>query len=151
MTRLIVCSATLRRPDPDAFNITRQTGGDTGAPFAPSWAILRPALHARQAAAAARTRGADLEAAEIERVAWLVYHAAFLDEMRRSYATHRRAWTALLARERVCLVCFCSVDEALAGHCHRTILRREILSKLGALDGGELLDVPAVDPQMRLL
>jgi hypothetical protein len=71
--------------DPDALNATRKSGGAAGEPFAPSWAILRPALEARR-------RGAD--AAER---AWADYVPAYLAEMRASWRAHPEAWRSLLA------------------------------------------------------
>lgn len=44
------------------------------------------------------------------------------------------AWRALLARPRVVLACYCADPE----RCHRTILARDILPKLGATYRGEL-------------
>ena len=55
-------------------------------------------------------------------------------EMRASWKEHRPMWDVLLSRQRVILCCYCSDAE----HCHRTILRRDILPKLGAEDCGEM-------------
>ena len=63
---------------------------------------------------------------------WSAYVHAYRHEMRASYKAHRAAWDALLARERVTLVCYCTDAE----HCHRRVLAR-ILVKLGATDQGE--------------
>lgn len=49
-----------------------------------------------------------------------------------SYRDHRAAWDALLARDEVTLVCYCTD----AAHCHRTVLSG-ILGKLGATVCGE--------------
>lgn len=126
----------------DELNVTRATGEGDGLAFAPSWAILGPALRARReaaeiAAAFARngggSRGGCADAERIEGEAWAAYVPAYLAEMRRSYRERRRAWVALLARESVTLLCFC-VDPA---RCHRTLLAREILPKLGAAYAGE--------------
>jgi hypothetical protein len=107
--------------DSDAFNVTRQSGGAAGVLFAPSWAILRPAL-------AARRRGA--EAAE---QAWAAYVPAYVAEMRASWRAHPEAWRGLLARPRVVLTCYCARRE----RCHRGLLA-EMLAKCGAVDCGEL-------------
>jgi hypothetical protein len=107
--------------DPDAFNVTRQSGAAAGAPFAPSWAALRPALEARK-------RGPD--AAEM---AWSAYAPAYLEEMRASWRAHPEAWRSLLARPRVVLTCYCPRRK----RCHRSLLAA-ILAKCGAVDCGEL-------------
>ena len=54
---LHVFSARIDCTDPAVLNITRQSGGAAGAPFAPSWAILTPALDARNRATGMRLRG----------------------------------------------------------------------------------------------
>lgn len=135
-----------------ALDVTRMTGGAAGDPFAPSWAILKPALDARREADALMARAkravhAPLDAADredewaltqeaeaLDLAAWEAYRPAFLAEMRLSYRRRRKAWDELLARSMVVLLCFCE-DES---HCHRTLLRRDILPKLGAVDGGEI-------------
>lgn len=140
-------TARISSRDPDRFDVTRKSGGPQGEPFAPSWAILRPALDARRRAerlmddAHALTHSLDgnpyalaNEADRIEAEAWAAYEPAFLDQMRRSYRAHRPAWDALLARPRVVLVCYC-VDHT---RCHRTILARDILPTLGAVYEGEV-------------
>jgi hypothetical protein len=139
---LHVYTARVGSRDPDALDITRKGASAArrsgqhfdGEPFAPSWAILRPAL-------AARREGDDMRRALdvtgetfIERRAWERYVPAFVEEMRASYRAHRPAWAALLARERVVLCCYCADPQ----HCHRRILAGEILPKLGAVDGGEI-------------
>lgn len=55
-------------------------------------------------------------------------------EMRRSYRHYRQAWDLLLSWPRVVLLCMCTDPE----HCHRTVLGREILPRLGARYAGEL-------------
>ena len=130
---LHVHSARISTRDPDRLDITRKSATPEGRIFAPSWTILRPALDAR---AMAKRAPAD-EAEAIEAAAWEAYVPAFLEEMRASYRRNRRAWEALLARERVVLVCYC-VDPA---HCHRAILRTRILPALGAVDAGEAFPI----------
>ena len=149
---LQVYTARLWTRDPDKLDITRGSGAAAGAPFAPSWAILRPALAARREAErreeearralvycetgddedACLQSGAD-GAMDIEAEAWAVYVPAYVEEMRQSYRAHRDAWDALLARPRVVLCCYC-VDPA---RCHRALLA-DILGKLGADVRGEL-------------
>jgi uncharacterized protein YeaO (DUF488 family) len=66
---------------------------------------------------------------------WEEYVAAYTEEMRGSYRTRREAWDKLLAMPHVVLLCFCTDPY----HCHRRVLAG-ILTKLGALDEGELPD-----------
>ena len=120
---LRVHTATVRYAGYGRLNITRQPGDAGGLPFAPSQTILKPVLRARR-------HGTALDALE----AWRAYVPAYLAEMRASYRAHRAAWDALLARDLVVLVCYCGSAE----RCHRTILGREILPKLGAVYCGEL-------------
>ena len=140
---LHVYAARLGTRDPDALNITRASGGAAGLPFAPSWRILGPALDARRAVeemlrvAAGDSEVAGLaadEAAMTWAEAWGTYVLAYVEEMRGSYRDFRPAWEQLLARERVCLVCYCRAAE----HCHRRILGATILPKLGAVWCGEV-------------
>lgn len=142
---LIVYTARISTRDPDRFDITRKSGGDLGLPFAPSWTILGPALEARRKSERLGqgpwnedADGADAEQAhddarEILDAAWALYVPAYLAEMRISYRRLRPAWSALLARPRVVLVCYCTD----AARCHRTLLAG-ILGKLGADVRGEL-------------
>lgn len=151
---LHVYSARISYRGPDRFDVTRKSGGEAGAPFAPSWSILKPALEARRKAEAIlaerpgwsaedlyRDKGRDVcavlerRAAEIERRAWEEYVPKFLAEMARSFDHNFGAWHDLLARERVVLVCYC-ID---AERCHRALLRRDILPSKGAIDCGEIV------------
>jgi len=135
----------------DRLDITRKSAPPEGIAFAPSWAILRPALDmmalartmraAAEHAGEARPNDAVLAescvemtraAARIVRATWALYVEAYTAEMRESYRTQRPAWTALLARESVTLVCYCT-DPA---RCHRTLLAG-IFAKLGAINEGE--------------
>ena len=147
---LAVYTARIGLRDPDVFDITRKTGGVEGDPFAPSWRILRPAIDAFReakrnagliAAAAERATGGRLDAAtksagvrQLSEPIWEKYVPAYRGEMLYSYERHRPAWDALLARERVVLICYC-VDP---GYCHRTLLAG-YLGKLGAEVHGELV------------
>ena len=141
-------TARISTRDPDRFDITRKSGGPDGEVFAPSWAILRPALDARRKATAMRDVADEMSdslvraayhakinesADDLEREAWERYVPAYMAEMRRSYADNRAAWEGLLARSRVVLVCYCTD----AARCHRTLLAG-ILGKLGADVRGEL-------------
>jgi hypothetical protein len=98
------------------------------------------------------------QADRLEADAWAEYVPAYLAEMRVSYGVpqsawgtlerlafdrgvkaRRDAWDALLARQRVVLKCFCSLDPLpREQRCHRVILRSIILPKLGAKDMGEI-------------
>lgn len=121
VTKLIVRTARISSGDPDRLDVTRQSGSELGKVFAPSWMLLRPFLAKRKA---------DL----LTERDWLDYVARYTDEMRTSFRRHGDAWESLLARERVVLVCFCTDPE----RCHRTVLGRDILTKLGAGFAGEL-------------
>lgn len=121
VTKLIVRTARISSGDPDRLDVTRQSGSELGKAFAPSWMLLRPFLAKRKA---------DL----LTERDWLDYVARYTDEMRTSFRRHGDAWESLLARERVVLVCFCTDPE----RCHRTVLGRDILTKLGAGFAGEL-------------
>jgi uncharacterized protein YeaO (DUF488 family) len=131
---LTVHTARVSYDGADRLDVTRKSAGPDGIVFAPSWAILGPALKAREVAewllkASLWEREA---AARIEREAWEAYVPAYLAEMRESWRANRHAWHALLARESVTLVCYCTDPE----RCHRTLLAG-ILAKLGATVAGE--------------
>lgn len=113
---LLVHTARITYSGPDRLDITRKSGDPT---FAPSWAILRPMLEARR-------NGPSYV------WLWPQYVADYTAEMRTSYREHRAAWDALLARDEVTLVCYCTDPQ----HCHRTVLAG-ILGKLGATVCGE--------------
>ena len=101
----------------DRLDVTRKSAKADGLPFAPSWAILGPALRLDPVSRA---------------YAWPQYAADYTSEMRASYRNERAAWDALLDRAEVTLVCYCTE----AGMCHRRVLA-EILARLGAIDCGE--------------
>lgn len=135
---LTVYTARLDYGRADRLDVTR-AGADAyrrrtgkrweGEPFAPSWAILNPALRARRAA---RT-GDVARAAILSREQWAAYVEAFTQEMRESYRRDREAWGAILCRPEVTLCCYCTDPE----RCHRTILARAIFPALGATYAGE--------------
>lgn len=133
---LQVFSARVSYRGADRFDVTRKSGCLTGKLFAPSWAILSPAIAARGRAwglvAEIDTPDTRETATRIKNDAWDAYVPAFIDEMRQSYRANRVAWDWLLAKETTTLVCYCVNGE----RCHRKLLR-EILVKLGAADGGE--------------
>lgn len=118
---MIVYTARVTYGGADRLDIARSSAGPDGLPFAPSWTILRPMLELRRA-----------EGAMAVAYAWPKYAADYTAEMRRSYREYRPAWNALLARDEVTLVCYCTDPT----HCHRTVLG-EILAKLGAEVRGE--------------
>lgn len=133
-----------------------------GAPWAPSLAILRPALKAREAAKRmCEVTGRHKEVEEAEQRAWERYlHGdtttrtrGFLAEMKESRREKEIAWGWLLARRpqsplrnpppapsRVVLQCFC----ADASRCHRTVVAG-LLGELGAVVRGELPRAPKND------
>lgn len=133
---------------PDRFDITRKSGGTEGRVFAPSWRILAPALDARRQAIemVRKANGIDpnspysgqqlekirSDAWLIEAAAWKEYVPLYQTEMAESQRLRTDAWQALLARDEVTLVCYCSAR----GNCHRGLLAK-MLAELGATDCGE--------------
>lgn len=109
--------------DPDAVDVSRAGAVKKplgpGVAFAPSWDLLQPFVMARRAR---------------EPVSFADYAARYRREMLVSYERHRGAWEALLARPRAVLCCYCT-DPA---ECHRTLLARDYLPRLGAIYCGEL-------------
>lgn len=65
---------------------------------------------------------------------WSKYVEDYKGEMRESYKRYRQCWELLLRWPRVVLLCMCTNHE----RCHRTILGRDILPKLGATYLGEV-------------
>jgi uncharacterized protein YeaO (DUF488 family) len=63
---------------------------------------------------------------------WGAYEREYIAQMRTSYRLYREHWDALLAKERVVLVCYCTDHTK----CHRVVLAG-ILVKLGATYVGE--------------
>lgn len=118
----------------NALDITRKSGSGDGLAFAPSWEILRPVLTAREEAERLRRAMDGRGASRVEDEAWRVYRPRFVEEMRASYTYDRGPWERLLARGHAVLLCYCTNPE----RCHRTILAREILPKLGAVYGYEV-------------
>jgi hypothetical protein len=117
------------KADSDWLDVTRSNktatdqGGHLGIglAFAPSSRLLRFYLERR------RSEGlTDRE--------WLEYVEAYTGEMRDSYKRNRAPWDTLLSAARRVLLCYCPD----ATRCHRTILARDILPKLGAQYRGEL-------------
>ena len=118
---LQVWTARVSYGGPGRLDVTRKSGDEWAKTFAPSWGLLRPALRARESSA------------ECMAAAWAWYVPRFIDEMRRSYTERRADWDRLLAMPRAVLVCYCVDHE----QCHRTLLARDILPKLGATYMGE--------------
>ena len=87
-------------------------------------------------AAVERIHLAERRAGREDALLWRAYRLDYLDEMRASYRSKRAAWDALLAMERVVLLCFCTLDEH--ERCHRIALGQLILPKLGAIWCGEI-------------
>ena len=119
---LQVWTARVSYGGPGRLDVTRKSGDEWAKTFAPSWGLLRPALRARESSA------------ECMAAAWAWYVPRFIDEMRRSYTERRADWDRLLAMPRAVLVCYCVDHE----QCHRTLLARDILPKLGATYMGEV-------------
>jgi len=150
MTLHVATSHFLYR-GPDRLDISRMTANAEGVVFAPSWRLIQDVLPQL------RTLKRTLEMPNLspidkaafegqEQSVWNMYAERYTEEMRKSYAEHRRQWDALLAKERVVLTCMCS-DR---GRCHRGILAG-VLVKLGAEDGGEVEYAGTGSKQLRLL
>ena len=147
---LTVYTARVTYAGPYRLDVTRGGADPIGVAFAPTWAILRPAL-------AGMTAG--------DPSAWPTYVPQYTAEMRISAGmdeAHPRfgpleraawargvrprldAWREVEARGQVVLVCFC-VD---AERCHRRPLAGFFV-KRGAVDGGELVHAERCDPTAR--
>ncbi len=129
---LIVHTARMGFKGADWLDITRkgakerpEPGGHRGmgAAFAPSDQLLREFLRKRQSRPDGET---DRE--------WLDYVDRYTREMRSSYVDARESWNRLLALDHCVLLCYCTES----ARCHRSVLAREILPKLGAKYMGEL-------------
>lgn len=126
---LSVYTARVTYAGQDRLDITRKSAGPDGLPFAPSWKILGPMLmHRREGGAIDPYFG------------WPQYVEDYRREMRAGYRLCPDDWNALLARDEVTLVCYCSDPT----HCHRTLLAG-FLGKLGATVRGERVVRPATE------
>lgn len=149
----LVFTARVATRDPDAFDITRATAHAAmkagrpapGEPFAPSWTILNPALAALDEALVMLGKAKaqpqhrtwyERRALDIADAGWFTYVPKYQQEMLDSYRYDKPAWDRLLARRRVVLVCTCVDGE----RCHRRLLAG-LLREMGAVDGGELVEV----------
>jgi len=135
---LVVFTAQYAYRGEDRFDVTR-AGAERarfagkppeGDPFAPPRWLLNVAKK-RPGSRAGIPKGA-AQPPEDDAGAWAWYTEQYTVAMRQSYRKHRPAWDALLARNTVTLVCFCTDPQK----CHRTILAR-ILVALGAKYEGE--------------
>ena len=100
---------------PDALDITIKSASPEARPFAPDdWQMVMGVKQGR--------------------IAQEAYRAYYTELMRMSCGAHRAEWDALLAREEVTLLCYCPPTFL---SCHRLILGRDILPRLGATWCGE--------------
>lgn len=121
----------------DRLDVTRKSAPPEGIIFAPSDGLLWPYIEKRRAGALT-----DQDHAE--------YKKSYLAEMRASYHANTDAWKALLAKGEVTLCCYCREPD----HCHRTILGRDVLAKLGAEFCGERVKMepePEPEPEKKQL
>jgi hypothetical protein len=144
MTAITIATSRITYRGADALNITRATGDHLGKLFAPSIAILTPALAARRHAAtlrkahagglfAAEHAAACAEADRIESLAWAAYEPLYLAEC------EAMPWRMLRdLGKRVCGVCYCVPIAGLPLRCHRTLWAREAVRRLGAVYEGEM-------------
>jgi uncharacterized protein YeaO (DUF488 family) len=120
---LVVRTARVDYSGEHGLDVSRSGKDPLGLAFAPSWEILRPAL-------ALREQGRETNAT------FAAYAEAYRGEMRQSFVHQRAAWSELLSRQRVVLLCYCNLDRH-PDKCHRIVLA-EILAKCGAVYLGEL-------------
>ncbi len=90
-----------------------------GAFLAPSADLLRWGLGARE-----RARGDAVRTAAV----WHRYEADYLVEVGERIAADRAPLGILFAMPEVTMVCFCSGEDAAAGHCHRFPAARLLVS-----------------------
>lgn len=161
---LTVYTARITYTGPDRLDITRKGNDPIGVAFAPTWAILEPALDAGveakliQEAAHAGGYDRSLAAHDVRSMledSWSTYVDAYTGEMRVSAGMDEKnprfgfferravargcrprpeAWASVRARCQVVLCCFCTEPT----RCHRRLLAG-FLVKRGAEDGGELI------------
>lgn len=130
---MIVSTARINYDGHGRLDVTRKSADPWAKAFAPSWRILGPAI-----AGMRRARGLlDSDRALADEVladVWSVYVRDYTAEMRRSFKERWADWNRLLVMPEAVLCCYC-VD---ALHCHRTLLARDILPRLGATFVGEV-------------
>ena len=135
-------------PVPDELDITRGSGRE-GLFLAPSprlFADARVKLRAADQVGRMGSAAAREQAALLRLDAWRWYEPLYLAEMVESQRLYASAWKQLLQRPRVVLACYCEDAE----HCHRWLLRTQVLPALGAIDRGELR-VDGPEPRQRSL
>ena len=153
--------------------MTAKSGAQDGAPFAPSWRILEPAIGARRRAETFEKWAAGLmpvalmrpataqdeetrsgllrQAAETRAAAWEAYEPRYVKQMRASYQANSEAWLAVLKRRAVTLMCYCPPDgRTRPKQCHRALLAelfKKVAARVGRLvfDAGEVYLPPARD------
>ena len=146
-----------------------------GAPWAPSWDLLIPALamldladhHGKKSLTLSGDERAatQAEALRLQDLAWASYVdgwtrdgvtvPGFVEQMQGSWKTHRAAWRWMLGLEKVALACLCRKPRWWPAdrpwtHCHRFAVA-DLLVKCGAASGGELPEPDAKpSPQIGL-
>lgn len=118
---LRVYTSTLAYAGRGRFDVTRGSGGVLADPFAPSVTLLRR-FHPGWG-------GPPMTPESFAR-----FRLAYLAEMRDSYRHRREAWAALFVASPLVLCC----HEPAGAPCHRIILARDVLAKLGAVYEGEI-------------
>ncbi len=144
MTALTIATSRITYRGAERLDITRATGDHLGKLFAPSLAILGPAMAARRHAAtlrkahvgglfAAEHAAACAEADRIEAAAWAAYEPAYIAEC------EAMPWYAIMhVGKRIVGVCYCVAALGLPLRCHRTLWAREAVRRLGATYEGEM-------------
>lgn len=177
---LQVFTARIGSRDPDALPIVRWPGGSTlktETAFAPSEALLAPAIKTRRDAEQKRERATEIEkhggdalalelrrqADALEAVRWAWYEPRYRAEMRVSYGLSSARWSDFerAAWENGVRPCpdawralLCRPRVVLEcfctdpDRCHRRLLA-QILAKCGAVDRGEITPAPAVPQAAR--
>lgn len=119
----------------DGLNITRAGNDPLGSAFAPSWGLLNRTKARQRQAKTLRGLGKIAEATAMEGETFVQYTFSFAAEMHASREEHPDAWTEVLARDEITLLCVCA--DAL--RCHRTLVAVD-LGLLGAEYMGERVE-----------
>ncbi len=119
----------------DAYALAHGGAAAPGAPFAPSWDVVRPMLAVRTTCATLRRAGHARSADVLEAEAWETYRTAYRREMAASFRACRGPWVELLTRPLVTLTCTCNVPPR-PGWCHRFYLAAHVFPRIAARIGG---------------
>jgi hypothetical protein len=139
--RLTIHTARISYSGEDRLDVTAKSAPAEGKPFAPTWPLVKWGLSMReQAKRKLATR--EPNARSFNEWWWKIYRMRYEGQMEGSGARFKVTWDALLKRERVVLVCYCTEPE----RCHRSVLA-ELLAAKGAYYAGEIGDNNQEDNQ----